>query len=218
MLSPARCYYLGRTAPCKPLPAANRLHNLKMEPSSALEWMATAVANSRELDDFEAVVRLHWPKVFRFALVSLRDRYAAESLAQDCFFKAYKARGGFRGEASVSTWLMQIAVNLVRDHIRDRRLRFWKRQTAVDVSDAACWIPDAGASQEVAALQKERVQAVWNATAALSERQRTVFLLRFVEDMDILEIAAATGLKEGTVKVHLFRALQAVRERIGRAK
>jgi RNA polymerase sigma-70 factor (ECF subfamily) len=189
-----------------------------MEPSTALEWMATAVANSRELDDFEAVVRFHWPKVFRFALVSLRDRYAAESLAQDCFFKAYKARGGFRGEASVSTWLMQIAVNLIRDHLRDRRLRFWKRQTALDVSDAARWIPDAGASPEAAALQKERVQAVWDATASLSERQRTVFLLRFVEDMDLLEIAAATGLKEGTVKVHLFRALQAVRERIGGAK
>jgi RNA polymerase sigma-70 factor (ECF subfamily) len=65
---------------------------------------------------------------------------------------------------------------------------------------------------------KQQVQAVWDATATLSERQRTVFLLRFVEDMDLLEIAAATGLKEGTVKVHLFRALQAVRERVGGAK
>jgi RNA polymerase sigma-70 factor (ECF subfamily) len=42
-----------------------------------------------------------------------------------------------------------------------------------------------------------------------------VFLLRFVEDMELLEIAAATGLKEGTVKGHLFRAVQAVRERLG---
>jgi RNA polymerase sigma-70 factor, ECF subfamily len=55
------------------------------------------------------------------------------------------------------------------------------------------------------------VRAVWNAAASLSERQRTVFLLRFVEDMDLLEIAAVTGMKEGTVKAHLFRALQAVR-------
>ncbi len=52
------------------------------------------------------------------------------------------------------------------------------------------------------------------AAAELSERQRTVFLLRFVEDMDILEIVAATGLKEGTVKVHVFRALQAVRSKL----
>jgi RNA polymerase sigma-70 factor, ECF subfamily len=191
-----------------------------MEPSSTAEWMATAVASSRELEDFEAVVRLYWPKVFRFALASLRDSHAAETLAQDCFFKAYKARDGFRGEASVSTWLMQIAVNLVRDRARDRRLQFWKRArlTAVDLDAAGRWIPDGGASPEVRALRKEQVQAVWDAAGSLSERQRTVFLLRFVEDMDLLEIAAATGMKEGTVKVHLFRALHAVRGRIGGAK
>ena len=191
-----------------------------MEQSSTVEWMATAVTSSRELDDFESVVRLHWLRIFRFALASLRDRHAAETLAQDCFFRAYRARDRFRGEASISTWLMQIAVNLVRDHVRDRRLQFWKRarQTAVDVTAAASWIPATGATPETAALIKEQVQAVWDATGSLSERQRTVFLLRFVEDMDVLEIAAATGLKEGTVKIHLFRALQAVRERIGKAK
>jgi RNA polymerase sigma-70 factor (ECF subfamily) len=191
-----------------------------MEPSSTAGWMATAVASSRELDDFEGVVRLYWPKVFRFALASLRDSHAAETLAQDCFYKAYRARGAFRGEASVSTWLMQIAINLVRDHARDRRLQFWKRArlTAMDMNTAGRWIPDAGATPEAAALRKEQVQAVWNAAGSLSERQRTVFLLRFVEDMDLLEIAAATGLKEGTVKAHLFRALQAVRERMRGAK
>jgi RNA polymerase sigma-70 factor (ECF subfamily) len=191
-----------------------------MEPSSAVDWMATAVESSRELDDFESVVRLHWLRVFRFALASLRDRHAAESLAQDCFLKAYRARESFRGEASVGTWLMQIAVNLVRDRVRDRRWQFWRRarQTAVDATAAASWIRDAGATPEDAALRKEQVEAVWDATASLSERQRTVFLLRFVEDMDLLEIAAATGLKEGTVKIHLFRAVQAVRERMGGAK
>ena len=187
-----------------------------MEPIPTVAWMPTVVESSRELEDFEAVVRLYWPKVFRFALASLRDHDAAQTLAQDCFFKAYKARAGFRGDASVSTWLMQIAVNLVRDHVRDRRLQFWKRagRTAVDLDTASRWIPDAGASPEMAARTREQVRAVWEATGALSERQRTVFLLRFVEDMDLLEIAAATGIKEGTVKIHLFRALQAVRERV----
>ena len=56
--------------------------------------------------------------------------------------------------------------------------------------------------------------AMWNAVAQLSQNQRAVFLLRFVEEMEILEIAAATGLKEGTVKIHLFRALRSVRTRM----
>ena len=55
---------------------------------------------------------------------------------------------------------------------------------------------------------------MWRATAALSERQRTVFLLRFVEEMEIREIAAAVGLREGTVKAHLFRAVDAVRKKL----
>ena len=170
--------------------------------------------------DFESVIRLYRPKVFRFMLASLRERDAAETLTQDCFWKAYQARGRFRHECSVDTWLMQIAVNLVRDYSRNRRLQFWRRTqlTAKPVENVRDWLSDSQHSPEVSALLKEEVQAVWMAAEALPERQRTVFLLRFVEDMDLLEIATATGMKEGTVKTHLFRALQSVRERVGAEK
>ena len=111
---------------------------------------------------------------------------------------------------------MQIAVNLVRDHARNRRLQFWRQAPTVDPENAADWIADQDLSPEARTLVKERLAAVWHATDSLSERQRTVFLLRFVEDMQILEIAEATGMKEGTVKGHLFRALETVRESLGR--
>ena len=168
--------------------------------------------------DFETLVRLYRPKVFRFALASLRDVDAAETVTQDCFLRAYQASGRFRAECSIQTWLMQIAVNLVRDQYRNRRFQFWRRAslTAVTPADAAGRsIPDDARSPEAQALLRERVAAIWEAAGKLPERQRTVFLLRFVEDMDLLEIAAATGLKEGTVKTHLFRALRTVRERLG---
>src|SRR5271165_276758 len=171
--------------------------------------------------DFETLVRLYRPKVFRFALASLRDVDAAETVTQDCFLRAYQARGRFRADCGIQTWLMQIAVNLVRDHYRNRRLQFWRRAslTAVTPADAAGRsIADGARSPEAQALLKEQVAAIWEAAGKLPERQRTVFLLRFVEDMDLLEIACATGMKEGTVKAHLFRALQAVRERVGGAK
>ena len=173
-----------------------------------------------EIEDLDTLVRLHWLRVFRFALASLRDPDAAGSVAQDCFLKAYESRERFRGECSTQAWLMRIAVNLIRDHARNRRLQFWKRAraSAVDLEAVSQWIPDGAASPESRASAREQLAAVWNAAGSLPERQRTVFLLRFVEDMDLLEIAAATGLKEGTVKVHLFRALQVVRERIGRSK
>ena len=175
--------------------------------------LVTVVADTSGFEDFDEVVRVYWPRVFRYALASLRDYDAAQTVAQDCFYKAHKHRGSFRGDASLNTWLMQIAVNLVRDHLRNRRLQFWKRGEALDLS--ARWTPDGHQSPESVALLQERVREVWRAAAKLSERQRTVFLLRFVDDMDVLEIAAVTGMKEGTVKTHLFRALQAVREDLG---
>jgi RNA polymerase sigma-70 factor (ECF subfamily) len=167
--------------------------------------------------DFEALVRMYRPKVFRFALASLRDLDAAETVTQDCFLRAYQARERFRRDCSMHTWLMQIAVNLIRDHIRNRRFQFWRRAslTAKPVDVAAHAIADRALSPEAQALLSERVAAIWTAAERLPQKQRTVFLLRFVEDMDLLEIAVATGMRVGTVKTHLFRALRAVRERLG---
>jgi RNA polymerase sigma-70 factor (ECF subfamily) len=168
------------------------------------------------VEDFDAVVRLYWSKVFRFVLASLRDRDEAECLTQDCFIRAFRARERFRGEASVQTWLMKIAVNLVRDFHRSRKLQFWRRAAeSVDIDvDAAVATPHL--SPEAQASIREQLQAVWDVTASLPEHQRTVFLLRFVEDLELLEISRAMGLTEGAVKKHLFRAVHAVRERIGR--
>jgi RNA polymerase sigma-70 factor (ECF subfamily) len=191
-----------------------------MESAAAPEISTAVETPASRIADFDALARQYWPVVFRFLLVSLHDRDAAETLTQDCFLKAYGHRERFRGDASVKTWLMQIAVNLARDWGRNRRLQFWKRTSSgkVDLSDVRQWVPDLRSSPEEQTLNKELVQAVWSAAAALPERQRTVLLLRFVEEMDLLEIARATGMKEGTVKTHLFRALHSVRERLGGEK
>lgn len=182
------------------------------------QQLATTIAGpfANDLADFDAVAQLHQTAIFRYILASLRDRDAAETLTQECLLRAYQARDGFRGQASVKTWLMRIAVNLVRDHLSNARLKFWRRtqRAGVDLTLAEAWLSDRQSSPEAAASARQQVAAVWSAAQQLSERQRTVFLLRFVEDMDILEIAAATGMKEGTVKVHLFRALQTVRSRL----
>ncbi len=170
-----------------------------------------------QLADFDEVVRLYRPRIFRFLMSSLGDRDVAESLTQDCFLKAYNARHQFRGESSLSTWLTRIALNLVRDHLRSRRIRFWQktRETALDLVDISDWIPDGGVSPEIACLQQEKVKEVWRAVEELSRQQRTVFLLRFVEEMELAEIAETTGMNTSTVKSHLYRALRVVRERVG---
>ncbi len=169
------------------------------------------VLSSAVIEDFDALVNQHRPRIFRFILASLRNRESAENLTQECFVRAYRAREQFRGAASIPTWLLQIAANLVRDHESSGRLKFWRRALGIDLRDVMDTVPDRQMSPESMLSVKQQVEAIWRVAAKLSERQRTVFLLRFVEDMDLLEIAAVTGLKLGTVKTHLFRALEAVR-------
>ena len=172
----------------------------------------------RELEDFDRVAHTYWPAVFRYALASLRDADAAATLAQDCLLKAWNGRRSFRGESSLRTWIMRIAVNLVRDYGRDRRLRFWRRVRGAGDTTEAELLAGRELSPEARAALQQQVAAVWAATAKLPERQRTVFLLRFVEEMDLLEIAAAAGMAEGTVKAHLFRAVRSVREQMEERK
>jgi RNA polymerase sigma-70 factor (ECF subfamily) len=166
-----------------------------------------------ELDDIEALVRTYRPRVLRYVTFSIGDPDLAESITQDCFLKAYNGRAGFRGDCSVSTWLTSIAVNLVRDQQRLQKFRFWRqaRATAVDISEAANFLPSQECSPENRILAKERAQEVYTALEKLSEKQRTVFLMRFVEEMELAEIARATSMPLNTVKTHLHRALKAVR-------
>jgi RNA polymerase sigma-70 factor (ECF subfamily) len=177
---------------------------------------ATDDSGNETGQDFDALVRQHRPRVFRFLLASLRDRETAENLTQDCFIRAYQARDRFRGASSIATWFLQIAANLARSHESSGRLKFWRRSLHrdADVAEIGSAIPDRQQSPEDQAAIREQVQSIWSAAATLPERQRTVFLLRFVEDMDLLEIAEVTGMREGTVKAHLFRALQSVRARL----
>jgi len=170
-----------------------------------------------DLADFDEVVRLYRPRVFRFLLASLRDRDVAENLTQDCFLKAYMGRGHFRGDSSLSTWLLKIAMNLVRDHLRSKRMRFWSktRETALDPIDVSDWVPDGRSSPEAELLARTQVAHVWKAVSRLPEKQRSVFVLRFVEEMELKEIAELTGMNPSTVKTHLYRALAAVRETVG---
>ena len=167
------------------------------------------------LDDLETIVALYQPRVFRFLLAQLRDRDAAQTLTQETFLRAWSARESFREDCSVATWLIRIALNLARDHTRTGRFRFWKTisHTAVDVTDVASSLPSREGSAESHLIAQQQVALIWETVAQLSPRQRTVFLLRFLEEMEIPEIASVTGLPLGTVKSHLYRALSVVRAR-----
>jgi RNA polymerase sigma-70 factor (ECF subfamily) len=182
--------------------------------------MTMETAEEIAAQEFSEVVAKHRQQIFRFLLSSTRDMDLAETLTQECLLKAHRNWAGFRGESTALTWLMRIAINVQKDHWRNRRMQFWRhtRTNAVDVDEASDWLPSGESSPEQQLLARERVKAVWRVVEKLSGRQKTVFLLRYVEEMEISEIARSAGLSEGTVKAHLSRASSKVRQELGGAK
>lgn len=120
--------------------------------------LPAAERTASELDDMDALVRTYRPRLLRFVAFSLGDADLAESITQDCFLKAYNARDRFRGDCSISTWLTSIAVNLIRDQQRLQKFRFWRqaRATAIDVTDAANFLPSNESSPNPACSSKKR--------------------------------------------------------------
>src|SRR3974390_982452 len=133
-----------------------------MAASTALEPITMARAEEMAAEEFSTVVANHRPQIFRFLLASTRDLDLAETLTQDCFLKAHRNWSSFRGESSAVTWLMRIAINLQKDHWRNRRLQFWRntRTNSVDADEASDWLPSGERSAEQRMLAKEQVARV----------------------------------------------------------
>jgi RNA polymerase sigma-70 factor (ECF subfamily) len=179
------------------------------------EVQAVPLTAATPFDDISTIVETHQKRIFRFLFSSLRDADVAHTLTQETFLRAWTARQSFRGECSVATWLTRIALNLLRDHTRTNRFRFWRRvsATSVDATDIAPFLPTPGSPLDSRLIASEQMSLIWKTVAELSPRQRTVFLLRFVDEMELPEIAATTGIPLSTVKSHLYRALASVRAR-----
>ena len=158
---------------------------------------------------FSIVLETYRPQIFRFLLVSLRDEDLAETLTQECFLKAYRGWLSFGDESNGMTWLMRIAVSLQKNHWRKRRMQFWRqtRANAEDTDKASEWLPRGERSPEEYVLAREQVGKAWRVVDCLGERERTVFLLRFVEGLKLREIALVVDLEVGAVEAHLSQAL-----------
>ncbi|MEA2541243.1 MAG: hypothetical protein QOH35_2609 [Acidobacteriaceae bacterium] len=173
-----------------------------------------------ELDDIDQLVHRYGARLLRFVAFSIGDQDLAQSIVQDCFMKAYNARENFRGDCSVQTWLNRIALNMILDHQRTQKFRFWRsfRKTAVDITEIASILPSEASTPEKDLLRQERAAQVAKALESLSFNQRTIFLMHFQEGMTMPEISSAIDMSVNTVKTHLHRAVKAVRAKIGEMK
>jgi RNA polymerase sigma-70 factor (ECF subfamily) len=153
-----------------------------------------------DLDAFEGIVARWQGRLFALALRLCRDRARAEDMTQEAFLRAFRSLAQWRGAAAFGTWLMCVALNAFRSHLR---LRGWVRQESLaQLQEVATKAP---------ASEPEQADRVRRAVAALPARYRDALTLYYFLDRDVAHAAVVLGVAEGTLKARLHRGRELLR-------
>jgi RNA polymerase sigma factor (sigma-70 family) len=168
-------------------------------------------ARAGDAQAYEALVREHQGIAFRTAYLLTGSAADAEESAQDGFIKAYRALGRFRAGAPFRPWVLEIVANEARN-----RRRSAGRRTALALR-AAAEAPsgEAAPSPEGVLLAAEERDDLLEAVNALRDDDRLVIACRYFLELSEEETAAALGIRRGTVKSRLSRALERLRAELG---
>jgi len=165
---------------------------------------------------FGILVERFQRKIYRVAYAITRDETEADTITQDTFIQAYTHLGKFQGRSELETWLTRITINRSRDWLRRRK--FVSLFSHDDDNDDRIYAIEPVDEQPDAERQFMSYQlraAILRAERTLSSQQKIIFRLRHYENHSLEEIAELLGLRSGTVRAHLFRAIHKVRKELG---
>lgn len=157
---------------------------------------------------FRRLLEQHHQRVYRVAYAVVANADDATEVTQETFIKAWHALPGFRGEATLATWLTRLALNTTRDHLRRTQSRR-ARESA--------YSPFNGHAADPTEPTAER-DALDRALDQLTPQAREIVALRYGQDLSVAAIAALLGCPEGTVKSRLHGALTRLRAILGRER
>jgi RNA polymerase sigma-70 factor (ECF subfamily) len=171
-----------------------------------------ALARNGNHKAFEELVERHKQKAYRIAFDFSRDREEAKDLSQEAFLRAYTHLGNFDGRSAFYTWFYRILVNICLDYKR-RKQRTSTEEFNENVENQleATHVPQRPPAPDQMVLAGQLSRKVSDALEALPPKQRTAFILKNNQGLSIKEIAEMMQTAEGTVKVHLHRAVTALR-------
>ncbi|MGZ8830185.1 MAG: RNA polymerase sigma factor [Thermoanaerobaculia bacterium] len=163
---------------------------------------------------FGILVERFQRKIFRVALAIVRDEMEADSVTQDTFIQAFTNLAKFQGRSEFETWLTRIAINKSRDSLRRRR--FISLFTTNDNNEEEFVIEpvDMRPDPERQLFSTQLRAAIDRAERSLSAQQKVIFRLRHYENLPLEEIARNLGLRAGTARAHLFRAIRKIRKEL----
>lgn len=164
---------------------------------------------------FGVIVERFQRRIYRVAFAIVRDEVEADTITQDTFIQAYTHLSKFQGRSELETWLTRIAINRSRDSLRRRRFVSLFTRSNDDDGDEIAFDPmDERPDPERETMAAQLGVAIQRAEVRLSSQQKLIFRLRHYENLSLEEIADHLGLRAGTVRAHLFRAVHKVRKEL----
>ncbi len=166
---------------------------------------------------FELLVSKYQRKLMRLVSRLVHDQAEAEDVVQESFIKAYRAIGSFRGDAAFYTWLYRIGVNTAKNYLVTQGRRA-PTSTDADIEEAETFVDADGLrdinTPESLLASKQIADTVNNAMLALPEELRNAITLREIEGLSYDEIAEVMLCPIGTVRSRIFRAREAIAEKL----
>ena len=159
-------------------------------------------------DAFDDLMKRYKGQIYAYLLRSVKSYEDAEELTIEVFFKAYRALDTWKPQARFSTWLYKIAHNLSIDFHRakSRRPTYSLDDEELSINEPAA--VDLWSNPEWEIEEKDRHRVIREAIDQLSPKQKAVFILNRYQGLQIKEITEVLGMAEGTVKIHLHRAVK----------
>jgi len=168
-------------------------------------------ANSSDTKAFEVIVRNYHRFGYAVAFKILCDEDDAKDIVQECFIRIWKHLNEYDKKIKFTTWMYKIVVNLCFDRLKSQKRR---RNIFKDFDEDSVMNVSSGIDLEKELTNKELAAMIKNFAFGLSEKQKTVFILRDMEDLSIEEVSEIMNISSGSVKTNLFYARQSIRKRI----
>ena len=160
-----------------------------------------------DAEAFGEIYSMFMDRIYRYVFYQVKNRTTAEDLTEEVFVKAWRGIAKYRyRERPFSAWLYRIAHNHVVDYFRtDHQAKSLDEVKLTDDSEPASEIE-----------KKQLKKTVMNAMSNLSEQQKQILVLKFIEELDNQEIEQITGKSQGAIRVMQMRALAALRDSLGK--
>ncbi len=169
-----------------------------------------------EIAAFDILVRKYQAKIIKLISRYVHDPSEALDVSQEAFLKAYRALQGFRGESAFYTWLYRIAINTAKNYLVAQGRR--PPNADIDAQDAEQYDGQSSLKEyqtpEKLLLKEEIETMVFKAIEELPEDLRTAITLREFEGLSYEEIAQTMGCPIGTVRSRIFRAREAIENKL----